>query len=164
VLILLSSPARAEDGQRELRSAGAVALGWTVSTGLMVSLAAIPVLRCDRDLACLGTGLLSVGSVVLTHPFIAAGSVHLLADAAGDRQPYWHSLLGQAAGDVLAVSALVAAVAIARDPKPAEQPRMRALVFTSCALLSLIGPLIVRPLLDQPASRQSNMTQALLTF
>lgn len=162
--LALAAPAAA-DSREELRSAGAVTAAWTVSTSLMVAVAAIPIVKCDRDLACLGTALLSVGGFVLTHPFVASASVHLLTDAVGDRQPYWHSLLGQTVGDTLAVGALLTAVALAPSPRPDRpQTALRALVFTSCALLSLAGPLLVRPWLDQADPGPSGMTQLSLTF
>ncbi len=159
-------PARvlAEARSEELESSGAVLAGWTVTTGLMVGLAAIPIARCDQDLACLGTAILSVGTFVLAHPFVAAAGVHWLTDVAGDRQPYWHSLVSQLAGDALAITAFALAVKLAPQRPPAQkQLRMRALVFTTCALLSLAGPLLLRPVLDGDADSPS-MSRMALSF
>ena len=162
----LLSPCRALSDARseELQSGGAVLAGWTVSTGLMVGLAALPVARCDQDLACLGTAILSIGTFVLAHPFVAAAGVHWLTKVVGDRQPYWHSLVSQLAGDTLAVTAFALAVKLAPQRPPARmQRRLRVLVFTTSALLSLSGPLILRPVLDQPASSPA-MAQLALSF
>jgi len=153
LVLCLLSPGRtlADSRSEELQSGGAALAGWTLSTGLMVGLAAVPIARCDQDLACLGTAILSIGTFVLAHPFVASASVHYLTVVAGDRQPYWHSLVSQLAGDALAVTAFALAAKLSppRTPKD-KQTRMRTLVFTASALLSLAGPLILRPLLDTP--------------
>lgn len=153
----------------ELRSGAAVLAGWTATTGLMAGLAAVPIVRCDQDLACLGTAILSIGSFVLAHPFVAAAGVHWSTSLAGDRQPYWHSLVAQLAGDTLAVTAFALAVKLAPPSSRNEsqggtdrqQRRSRALAFTVAALLSVSGPLAVRPLLDDRQESPSMARMAL---
>jgi len=171
VLLSALDPDRvlADSRPQELRSGVAALAGWTATTGLMVGLAAMPIARCDQDLACLGTAILSIGSFVLAHPLVAAAGVHWSTRLAGDRQPYWHSLVGQLAGDTLAVTAFALAVKLAppsprgesQDGTDRQQRRSRALAFTLAALLSLSGPLALRPLLDEPADAPSMARMAL---
>jgi len=156
---LLPDRVLADSRAEELRSGAAVLAGWTATTGLMVGLAAMPIVRCDQDLACLGTAILSIGTFVLAHPFVAAAGVHWSTSLAGDRQPYWHSLVAQLAGDTLAVTAFALAVKLAppsprnesRSGTDRQQRRSRALAFTIAALLSVSGPLAIRPLLGDRA-------------
>ncbi len=165
------SQAGADAASGELRSSGAALAGWTASTGLLVGLAAIPIVHCGQDLACLGTAIMSVGGFVLAHPFVAAAGVHGSTVLAGDRQPYWHSLVSQLAGDTLAVGAFALAVKFAPASRRSEstgagdeeQRLARALTFTAAALLSLAGPLVMRPLLDDRA-QSPVMARMALTF
>jgi hypothetical protein len=160
----LSLPARgaADDGRAELASAGAALAGYTLSTGVMVGLAAIPIVRCDHDLACLGTAFLSISTFVLTHPFVAAAAVHASTSLAGDTQPYWHSLVGQTAGDALAVTAFALGARLApRHPDAQAKRRSRALIFTTCVVLSALGPLVLRPVLDDRSSEPRGKAMAL---
>ncbi len=159
---LVSATSRADAPREELTSASAALAGYTLTTSAMVALAAIPIVRCNKDLACLGTAFLSIGTFVLAHPFVSAAGVHWLTAKAGDRQPYWHSLVGQAVGDGLAVTALILGAKLAPErPLEGRKRRVRALIFTACALLSAAGPLAIRPLLDTSRARPANMQLAL---
>ncbi len=161
-----TAPARAQDRHGEAISAGAALAGFTLSTAVMVSIAALPIVRCDQDLACLGTAIVSLGGFVLTHPFLSAAGIHGMTTVVDDRQPYWHSLVGQLAGDALAVTAFAAGATLAPKRPEGHRKRLtRALIFSVCGLLSAAGPVIARPLLDREKSQTRGTTLALtLTF
>lgn len=158
--------ATARDAHEEAISAGAALAGFTLSTAAMVSIASLPIVRCDQDLACLGTALVSLGGFVLAHPLLSAAAIHGMTTAVDDRQPYWHSLVGQLAGDVLAVSAFATGATLAPERPDGHKSRLtRVLIFSACGLLSAAGPLIARPLLDREKSQARRTTLALtLTF